>query len=208
MKTPRRPVFLDLNTLESLTPTEDLISWSIVADETAEILIGKRNVEPFVRHGVIQLIINGDLEDVATLWANSPNTCLAGMMWRSYMMYQWLLYDPTTLKKHYDKGMNAPVENTLEITFESVTWLLENLMTGKFEESGLTVYEYYADMAAFLRILAAGVAFSDLQEDDVIFSVSPASDMLVLKSKSLLVLAKEFEDASCAIDTVNKSHSD
>lgn len=207
MKTPRRPVFLDLNTLESLQPTEDLISWAIVADETAEILIDKRNVEPFVRHGVIQLIINGDLEDVATLWANSPNTCLAGMMWRSYMIYQWLLYDPATLKKHYDNGMNAPVENTIEITFESATWLLENLMTGKFEESGLTVYEYYADMAAFLRILAAGVAFANIGDEEILFS-TPASDMLILKSKSLLVLAGEFEDASCMFDTVNKSNLD
>lgn len=202
MITPRRPVFLNEEQMQYLNPTEDTLSWSIVADETAEILIGRSaNQDKSIREGVISLITDGDVEDIATLWSNSPETCLAGMMWRSFLIYQWLIDDEQTLRDRFKEGMDSPVQQTSEVDYEEVTDLLVSVMHGRLEQTGKTIYEFYSDMAAFLRVLAAGVSADP--NETVYEAKDHFAELLTIKAGSLLLLASQFEDASTDIDTLN-----
>ena len=204
MKTPRRPVFLDLNVLESITPDEDIASWSIVANEVAEILIGKTSSDPVIFEGVVALIEKGDLEDIATLWSKSPNTCLAGLLWRSFLIYQWLKYDSDTLKTHFVNGLKAPLENTTKVNYDEVTSLLSLVMEGKFSSSGKSIYDFYADMAAFLRVLALGVSFANFKDTEVVFC-KPSVVVPSQKVNTATGSSKENVDYSSVIGRLNKA---
>ena len=190
----RRPVFLESNVLENIIADNDHQEWSIIAEETAQMLFGQESIEnEQVRDRIIQIIKNNDIEKIAVLWSKSPDNSLAGIMWRSFLIYEWHLYDEENLREHYDNGIRCLKNCSNKIDYETIIFSLVEVMKGNFELKKLNVFYMY--MVYFLKILALGVAFEGYAKEDLVFDKKQIHEMLYIKAKAIIEMAKQFEDS-------------
>lgn len=97
-----RPARLEPETAESLLVTEDTAVASQLAHHTAQLLLGvPDDGDRLTRDGVLAAVARHGVDDVAEMWASSPATTLPGVLWRLFLVREWIRRDPALIERRY-----------------------------------------------------------------------------------------------------------
>ena len=116
---------------------------------------------------LVRLVDEHGLDTVAALWADSPARSLPGVLWRLYVLREWVRRDPAGVAADYDSGMHVAqvprvVAGAAEPpTAEGLGTLLDAILGGVFSGDLAIALER---AGAFCRVVSAGRV--DRSEDD------------------------------------------
>ncbi|MEZ7897950.1 MAG: hypothetical protein QMB98_03970 [Flaviflexus sp.] len=103
-KRPRRPAQIDPEQVEYLTGEPDPAYSSELAHVSAQALVPtktRQNIDDDVRERVLDLISNEGIDLVAEAWVRAPSDTLAGVMWRGYLLSEWIRREPADVQRRY-----------------------------------------------------------------------------------------------------------
>ena len=105
---PRRPArltpgMMDVFASESLDPAV-IVG---VADESAAALVhaGRASDDPDVTRRLVEIVDEIGLSTLAELWAQRPARSLPGLLWRLYVLREWVRRDPAGASADYAEGL-------------------------------------------------------------------------------------------------------
>lgn len=106
-RTPRRPGYVPPQALESLGEQVDPIAELHAAHESAAVLLhaGRASDDPAVTERLVALVDEIGLDTLADLWAARPARSLPGVLWRLYVLHQWVEGDPYGAAREYAAGI-------------------------------------------------------------------------------------------------------
>lgn len=94
---PRRPAQLSDEQIEAIEGGSDVAYNSELAHASAQALIpmGRNYIEydPGVRERILELVDNEGIDVLAEVWVSSPETTLPGILWRGYLLNEWIRRD-------------------------------------------------------------------------------------------------------------------
>ncbi len=102
---PRRPAQIDPEQVEMLTGEPDPAVTSELAHTSAQALVevGERHVidDPAVKQRILDLIETEGIDVVAESWVRSPADTLPGILWRGYLLREWIRREPDNVAARF-----------------------------------------------------------------------------------------------------------
>lgn len=110
---PRRPSVREPAALEVLGERSDPIAELHAAHETAAVLLhtGRAADDPAVTERLLALGDEIGLSTMADLWASRPARTLPGVLWRLYLLREWVAIDPMGAAREYSAGIRFTEPN-------------------------------------------------------------------------------------------------
>lgn len=224
-----RPARLDPEAAESIEGTADTAASSELAHRTAQALLGgypSEGGEPgdgqapgsplgncaagepgewLARPDVVAAVASHGVDAVAELWADSPATTLPGVLWRLFLVREWIRRDPALVARRYatvvdltgrDDKVLARFEAALAEADPApspldVRALLDRVLTGRADGGLPALVPVLATVAAFLRALAAGSDPAWIVDD-----ADELADRVTRRDSALLATADEVTEAA------------
>lgn len=118
---------------------------------------------------LVRLVDDVGLDTLAQLWSARPARSLPGVLWRLYIVREWVQRQPVEASRQYSAGMrSAEVSHVIAgigepPTAEQVRVLADRILTGVFDGDLAVALER---CAAFCRVIATGRA--ELDDGDVV----------------------------------------
>lgn len=193
----RRPAMLDPQAAQNIADDSDPARRSQLAHTTAAALVDRGRSQPHDEELIARLIAFVDdegLEAITELWAHSPARTLPGVLWRLYVLREWVRTDSTIVAERFQLGaQRAEVSGAIAGVAEpprpsDVRDMADAVLSG--------IYDGDLDVAldraaAFLRVIATGSALdADLDEDD------EAASELTNRASALLATADDLRAAA------------
>lgn len=103
-KRPRRPAQIDPEQVEYLTGEPDPAESSEIAHAAAQALIptdSRQNIDDDVRDRILALIADEGIDLVAEAWVRAPSDTLGGVLWRGYLLSEWIRREPDVVARRY-----------------------------------------------------------------------------------------------------------
>lgn len=128
---------------------------------------GRSSEDTETAEHLVRLVDEHGLDTVAALWAGSPARSLPGVLWRLYVLREWVSRDPVGAAAEYDSGMHVAqvprvVAGAAEPpTAEGLVMLLDAILGGVFTGDLAVALDR---AGAFCRVVSAGRV--DRSEDD------------------------------------------
>lgn len=174
---PRRPArltpgMMDVFASESLDPAV-IVG---VADESAAALVhaGRASDDPDVTRRLVEIVDEIGLSTLAELWAQRPARSLPGLLWRLYVLREWVRRDPAGASADYAEGLRfADVAGVVAGAAtppgpQELRDLADEILRGVFDgDLGVALHR----AGAFCRVVAAGhgaredVAIEEIEAD-------------------------------------------
>lgn len=115
---PRRPAQLADEQIEYLTGEPDPAYSAELAHASASSLIpvdGVFSVDDDVRQRVLELAKTEGIDVLAESWVRSPADSLPGILWRGYLLREWLRREPTDVANRFAaaREANGPVDGVV-----------------------------------------------------------------------------------------------
>lgn len=108
---PRRPAQLRDGQIESIWGGEDVAYSSELAHMTAQALVpmGRNHIEmdPQVRKRILALVDAEGVDALAELWTSLPPTTLPGILWRGYLLREWIRRDGAEVAERFERAANV-----------------------------------------------------------------------------------------------------
>lgn len=159
---PRRPArltpgMMDVFASESLDPAV-IVG---VADESAAALVhaGRASDDPDVTRRLVEIVDEIGLSTLAELWAQRPARSLPGLLWRLYVLREWVRRDPAGASADYAEGLRfADVAGVVAGAAtppgpQELRDLADEILRGVFDgDLGVALHR----AGAFCRVVAAG----------------------------------------------------
>ncbi|MFT4109842.1 hypothetical protein [Propionicimonas sp.] len=159
---PRRPSFQDPAALEALGQPSDPIAELHAAHETAAVLLrtGRAADDPAVTARLVALSDEIGLDTLADLWASRPARTLPGVLWRLYLLREWVSTDPHGAAREYAAGIRFTEPNHAVAGVEppgpdEVRRVADEILRGAFSGDFAVALER---AAAFCHVVASGRA--------------------------------------------------
>lgn len=159
---PRRPTrltpgMMEIFASESLDPAV-IIG---VADESAAALVhaGRASDDPEITRRLVAIVDEIGLSTLAELWAQRPARSLPGLLWRLYVLREWVRRDPAGASADYSEGL--PYADVAGVVAgaasppgpHEVQHLADEILRGVFDgDLGVALHR----AGAFCRVVAAG----------------------------------------------------
>lgn len=141
---------------EGVDPVADLHA----AHETAAVLVGvgRRHRDPEVTARLIGVVDEVGITTLADLWATRPARSLPGVLFRLYVLREWVQSDPDGAARQYAAGThfsepNHAVAGADPTGPEEVRRVIDAILRGMFEGDLAIALER---AAAFARVVSAG----------------------------------------------------
>lgn len=199
MNKPRRPAQLDDAQIEAIEGAADVAYNSEIAHTSAQALLkmGRhfREDDPEVTARVIKLVDEEGVDVIAESWVNSPEDSLPGILWRGYLLREWIRKESDSVAVRYRAAQTLMETGEQEdrCRFASVPkpgvlrqeWDL--VLNGTYEGD---VPELLAGSARFLSVLG---------EVDSVWIASdshPLATRVTRRDSAFSVTAKEFAKAA------------
>ena len=211
-----RPARLDPEAAESIEGAIDTAASSELAHQAAQALFGDSPLahdgpgagdpgEWITRPGVVAVVAAHGVDAVAELWADSPATTLPGVLWRLFLVREWIRRDPALVARRYatvvdltgrDDKVLARFEAALAEADPApspldVRALLDRVLTGRADGGLPALVPVLATVAAFLRALAAGSDPAWIVDD-----ADELADRVTRRDSALLATADEVTEAA------------
>lgn len=164
MKKFRRPAMLDPQQADNLMGEEDIaISIGLAHDTASAILRNNPDSaeEETFRQGVLRVVAQEGPDLVSELWDKAPADSLPGVLWRLYLLREWMRREPAQVEEFWqcwtDRSNTLPAELQLQATNLSplnpteIYGKIDDLLLGHITQE-LNVL--LAQVVDFLRALA------------------------------------------------------
>lgn len=176
---PRRPSRLTPGTMEVFA-SESLDPAVIiqVADESAAALVhaGRASDDPEVTRRLVALVDEIGLSTIAELWSQRPGRSLPGLLWRLYVLREWVRRDPAGASADYVQGLPFAVVDGVVAGAatppgpQELRDLADEILRGVFDgDLGVALHR----AGAFCRVVAAGRAAREEVELDELAPDAP-----------------------------------
>lgn len=153
----RRPAQLSPEQVELLDGDINTEARLELAHATASALVPSRNraFEPADRDRVLAVIENEGIDVVAESWVDAPELSLPGVLWRGYLLREWIRRYPDVVTNRFTAARIAHgKENENELALVStpamvkMTW--DNVFSGNFEGDFVDVVRQSARLTDLL----------------------------------------------------------
>ncbi|WP_103062033.1 hypothetical protein [Actinomyces qiguomingii] len=218
-----RPARLDPEDAENIEGGVDTAVTSELAHRAAQALVGgfpedavetDASVELITRDGVVAAVAGHGVDAVAELWADSPATTLPGTLWRLFLVCEWLRRDPDLVERRYATvvdltaiasepkaaaarvRLDAALADARRVPSpQEVRAALDEVLTGRIEDSVPALVPILNMTAGFLRSLAAGsnATWIDDDADELAHRVTRRDSALVATADELAEAARRAE---------------
>lgn len=101
---PRRPAQIDPEQVEYLTGEPDPAESSEIAHAAAQALIptdSRQSLDDDVRERILDLIDEEGIDLVAEAWVRAPSDTLGGVLWRGYLLKEWIRREPDDVARRF-----------------------------------------------------------------------------------------------------------
>lgn len=159
---PRRPSFRDPAALEALGGLTDPVAALHAAHESAAALLhtGRASDDPAVTARLVALTEEVGLDTLAEVWATRPARSLPGVLFRLYLLREWVVNDPETAAREYAAGVRFTEPNHAIAGVDppgplEVRVVTDQIMAGIFDGDFAVALER---AAAFCHVVSSGRA--------------------------------------------------
>lgn len=159
---PRRPSFLDPAALEALGERSDPVAALHAAHESAAALlhIGRASDDPAVTARLVALTEDVGLDTLAQVWSTRPARSLPGVLFRLYLLREWVVTDPDAAAREYAAGIRFTEPNHAVAGVDppgpvEVRIVVDQIMAGVFDGDFADALER---AAAFCHVVSSGRA--------------------------------------------------
>ncbi|MEO7588713.1 MAG: hypothetical protein ABIS84_11890 [Arachnia sp.] len=160
---PRRPTLRDSAALDVMAGGTDPIAQLHAAHETAAVLlgVGRAGSDPQVTRRLMAVVDEVGITTLADLWATRPARSLPGVLYRLYVMREWVMADLDAAAREYAAGVhysepNHAVAGADPTGPDEVRSVIDDILRGVFDgDFGLAMER----AAAFARVVSAGRDF-------------------------------------------------
>ena len=201
---PRRPAQLDDEQIEAIEGESDVAYNSELAHTSAQALVplgriyAEQDDEAVKR--IIALVDDEGVDVLAEVWVRSPEDPLPGILWRGYLLREWIRREGRTVGRRFDavaeimRSQGGDGELKISMTPKPGTVLQEwnSVLAGTFEGSFEDVLTDSARLTDFLGQVDASWIDSD--------SDRLATDV-TRRDRALLETSAEFRDAANLVNS-------
>lgn len=170
-----KPLPVPPSVLDGALGGVDPVDMAEAAHRTAAVVVGRgrENDDPEVTARLVGLVRELGLATVAEMWADRPARSLPGVLWRLYLLNEWVPRAPTQVADAFTVGSaHAEVYRVIAGVAEppnpdDLQRLTGSILTGVFEGDLATALDR---AAAFCHVVAVGLAGPDggeVPEDQV-----------------------------------------
>ncbi|MDO5712696.1 MAG: hypothetical protein Q4P32_13300 [Micrococcales bacterium] len=160
---PRRPTLRDSAALDAMAAGTDPVAELHAAHETAAVLlgVGRAGSDAEVTKRLMTVVDDVGITTLADLWATRPARSLPGVLYRLYVMREWVVADPSAAAREYAAGVhysepNHAVAGADPTGPDEVRSVIDDILRGAFDgDFGLAMER----AAAFARVVSAGRDF-------------------------------------------------
>lgn len=159
---PRRPSYLEPAALEAVGERHDPIAGLQAAHETAAVLVhrGRASADPETIERLVRLVDEIGLPTLAELWAARPARSLPGVLWRLYLLREWMIRQPEAVAREYAAGIRFTEPNHAVAGIDppgpdEVRQVADRILQGAFTGDFAVALER---AAAFCRVVTSGRA--------------------------------------------------
>ncbi len=160
---PRRPTLRDTAALDAMAVGTDPVAQLHAAHETAAVLlgVGRAGSDPQVTRRLMTVVEEVGITTLADLWATRPARSLPGVLYRLYVMREWVVADLDAAAREYAAGVhysepNHAVAGADPSGPEEVRSVIDDILRGVFDGDFAMAMER---AAAFARVVSAGRDF-------------------------------------------------
>lgn len=111
MYTPRRPAQLNPEQIELIPGDQDTAYSSELAHTTAQVVVPVENSyaeeDPDARQRIRDIITEEGIDVLAESWVNSPEDSLPGILWRGYLLREWIRRYPDVVQDRFSAASVA-----------------------------------------------------------------------------------------------------
>lgn len=150
---------------EGVDPVADLHA----AHESAAALLGagRQGRDPAVTERLLTVVDDVGITTLADLWASRPPRSLPGVLYRLYVLREWVQQDPDGASRQYSAGVhisepNHAVAGADPTGPDEVRRVADDILRGVFEGDLALALER---AAAFARVVSAGRGNLQPQDD-------------------------------------------
>lgn len=197
--TPRRPAQLDAEQIEAIEGESDVAYNSELAHTSAQALV------PMGRHyseddhetvqRILRLVDEEGVDVLAEAWVRSPEDSLPGILWRGYLLYEWIrregsdVADRFVTASDYERHRGGDGELKLAMTPKPGTVRQEwsAVLSGTFEGDFTDVL---VDSARLTDFLGSAEAIWIADPSD------PLANRVTRRHSALLETSREFRNAA------------
>ena len=161
---PRRPAHFGPEAMEAHGgTTPGPAELTEIAHQTAAVIVGTGRAahNPEVTARLVALVDDLGLSTIADLWSGRPARSLPGVLWRLYVLREWVHRSPEAASREYAAGMRLTDVNHVVAGVavppgpEEVNALADTILAGVFEGDFAVALER---AAAFCAVISAGRA--------------------------------------------------
>lgn len=196
-KRPRRPAQIDPEQVEYLTGEPDPAESSEISHAAAQALIPtdtRQNIDDDVRDRILALIDEEGIDLIAEAWVRAPSDTLGGVLWRGYLLSEWIRREPEDVARRYaaSKAVAEGEGTEFPWTPGEIKQRWDEVFAGKGREGFTELLRDSAALASFLGDLDAVWISSD--NHDLATLVTRRNDALLETAKELAVGATSFDE--------------
>lgn len=159
---PRRPSYREPAALEAIGETSDPVAQLHAAHESAAALLrtGRATADPAVTARLIALADEVGLDTLAQVWSTRPARSLPGVLWRLYLLREWVVTAPELAAREYAAGIRFTEPNHVVAGVDppgpaEVRRVSDEILRGVFDGDFAVALER---AAAFCQVVASGRA--------------------------------------------------
>ena len=159
---PRRPSYREPAALEAIGETSDPVAQLHAAHESAAALLrtGRATADPAVTARLIALADEVGLDTLAQVWSTRPARSLPGVLWRLYLLREWVVTAPELAAREYAAGIRFTEPNHVVAGVDppgpaEVRRVCDEILRGVFDGDFAVALER---AAAFCQVVASGRA--------------------------------------------------
>ncbi|MFT0847322.1 hypothetical protein VR010_06160 [Actinomycetaceae bacterium L2_0104] len=159
---PRRPAQLDDEQIEAIEGEADVAYNSELAHTSAQALVplGRNHAgqDPEAVKRIIALVDDEGVDVLAEVWVRSPEDTLPGILWRGYLLREWIRRDSRGVADRYEavvellraKGEDGELKTSMTPKPGTVLQEWNSVLAGTFEGSLADVLTDSARLTNFL----------------------------------------------------------
>ncbi|WP_216430774.1 hypothetical protein [Arcanobacterium phocae] len=147
----RRPAQLRPEQLEVIDGDVNIEAKLELAYATAHALIPfDADIDDVVTARLHQVIANEGIDVVAESWVDTPETSLPGILWRGYLLREWIRRFPDDVQQRFSATQKAGVEHAGVLGPIGIKKLWDRVFSGSFDGDFLDVVRQSARFTDFI----------------------------------------------------------
>ncbi|MBM9433669.1 hypothetical protein [Flaviflexus equikiangi] len=196
-KRPRRPAQIDPEQVEYLTGEPDPAQISEIAHAAAQALVptsSRQNIDDDVRERILELLDEEGIDLVAEAWVRAPSDTLGGVLWRGYLLREWIRREPADVARRFAASQAIAEENGQELPWTPAD--IRERWDAVFSGAGAEGFtELLSDSGAFAGVLGdLDAVWISSDNHDLATHVTRRNDALLETAKELTLGAAAFDD--------------